>query len=195
MTTMHLILGVTRRNDDAKGPVTGLIHREGDRLKFTALDALTGDAAPRFYRLVGAQGAPTMQALERVELTVSGTPHFLFRQKDGKLGHETLAEKLQFSEAKKALLKPQTLPKPLALASLAVEYLEVARLSDVMRQEMLGGERSIGQLAEVLGIPPTDRPLDEALWELSRRNWLTVHESGVVAENAIGLNKPAPAFK
>ena len=175
--------------------MTGLIHREGERLKFTALDALTGDGAPGFYRLVGAQGAPTLQALERVELTVSGTPHFLFRQKDGKLGHETLAEKLQFSEAKKALLKPQKLAKPLALASLAVEYLEVARLSDVMRQEMLGGERSIGELAEVLGISPEDRPLDEALWELLRRNWLTVHESGVTAENAIGLNKPAPAFK
>jgi hypothetical protein len=191
----HLILGVTRRHDDPKGPVTGLIHREGERLKWSPLTVFDGPAAPRFYRLVGATGAPTPQLLERVERTVSGTPHFLFKQKDGKLGHETLAEKLQFSEDKKALLKPQKLAKPLELASLAAEYLEVARLSDAMRKEMLGGERTVGQLADVLGLKPTDATLEETLWELSRRNWLTLHASGEAAENPIALNKPVPAYK
>lgn len=191
----HLILGVTRRQDDPKGPVTGLIHREGDRLKFTALSALQAASPPRFFRLRGASGAPVPQLLERVEIMGSGTPHFLFKQKDGKLGHETLAEKLQFSEDKKALLKPQKLAKPLELAALAVEYLEVARLSDAMRQEMLGGERSVGQLAEVLGLPATDKTLEETLWELSRRNVLTIHTSSDPAETPIALNKPVAAFK
>jgi hypothetical protein len=195
MSETHLILGVTRRQDDPKGPVTGLIHREGDRLKWSPISVFEGPDAPRFYRLVGASGAPTPQLLERVEKTVSGTPHFLFKQKDGKLGHETLSEKLQFSEDKKALLKPQKLAKPLELAALAVEYLEVARLSDAMRQEMLGGERSVGQLAEVLGLKPTDKTLEETLWELSRRNVLTVHTASDAAETPIALNKPAAAYK
>jgi hypothetical protein len=78
---------------------------------------------------------------------------------------------------------------------LAVEYLEVARLSDAMRQEMLGGERSVGQLAEVLGLKPTDKTLEETLWELSRRNVLTVHTASDAAETPIALNKPAAAYK
>lgn len=196
MSETHLILGVTRRNNDPKGPVSGLIYREGDRLRWGALDALfKGDKPARFYRL-GLQGQSVVQqVLERVEFTVSGTPHFLFKQKDGKLGHETLSEKLQFSEEKKALLKPQKLPKPLALATLALEYLEVSRLSDAMRQEMMGGERSVGQLGEVLALAPTDKALNEVLWDLSRQKWLTVHDMDDPAENAIGLNKPVPALK
>lgn len=196
MSDTYLILGVTRRNDDPKGPITGLIHREGDRLKWSPLDTLFGGDKPvRFYRLTLQSGLPVQQMLERVEFTVSGTPHFLFKQKDGKLGHETLAEKLQFSEAKKALLKPQKLAKPMAIATLAVEYLEVSRLSDTMRKEMMGGERTVGMLGEVLGLPPTDKALNEILWELSRHKWLTVHDMNDPAENAIGLNKPVPAFK
>lgn len=192
MSEPHLILGVTRRKDDPKGPISGLIHREGERLKWTALDAI---ASMRFYRL-DQQGAHVVQQpLERVEFTVSGTPHFLFKQKDGKLGHENLSEKLQFSEEKKALLKPQKLAKPLPLATLALEYLEISRLSDTMRKEMLGGERSVGQLAEVLGIAPADKTLNEVLWDLSRQRWLSVHDMDDPAENAIGLNKPVPAYK
>jgi hypothetical protein len=195
LSEIHLLLGVTRRKDDPKGPVTGLIYREGEKLRWGALDALFGEKPSRFFRLDEQGGAPVAQPLERVEFTVSGVPHFLFKQKDGKLGHETLAEKLQFSEDKKALLKPQKLPKPLPLATLAVEYLEVSRLSDAMRNEMLGGERSVGQLSEVLGIPAADKVLNEVLWDLGRRRWLTLHEMGDPNENAIGLNKPVPPFK
>lgn len=193
MSTPQLILGVTRRQDDPKGPVTGLIVREGEKLRWVALDALPEGG--RYFRLTLAGGVPAQQALERVEFTVGGTPHFLFKNKDGKLAHETLSEKLQFSEAKKALLKPQKIAKPLPLATLALEYLEISRLSDAMRQEMLAGERSLGQLGEVLGMPAADKVLNEVLWDLSRRNWLTLHELGKPEENAIGLNKPIPAFK
>lgn len=179
------ILGVTRRGDDAKAPVTGVIHRAGEKLKWSAVDAL-----PALYRL-GAKSLP----LERVEFTVNGAPRFLFRQPDGKLAQEELKDKLLFSESAKALLKPQHLPKPLPYGPLSLEYLEVCRLSDAMRHEMLGGERSVGQLAEVLGVSAADPALAEALYERSRQGLLTVHELGNPAENAIALNKPLPALK
>lgn len=196
MSTPHLILGVTRQNDDPKGPATGLIYREGDKLRWGAVAVLFGaDAPPKFYRLIERPEGLKSQLLERVEYTVNRAPRFLFRQTDGKLIQEELKEKLQFSEAKKALLKPQHLPKPLSLMTLAAEYLEVSRLSDVMRQEMLGGERSVGQLAELIGVPASDKTLNEALWELGRRGWLTVHDLGDPKENAIALNRPVPPMK
>jgi hypothetical protein len=192
MPQLEPILGITRTKDDPRGNATGLIHREGDRLKWSALEGLD---PTRFFRFVVANGKPIAQPLERIEFTVSGSARFLFRQTDGKLVQEELRDKLLFSEAKKALLKPQILPKPAPVATLALEYLEVSRLSDVMRREMLGGERSVGQLAEVLGIPAADKALSETLWELARLRFMTVHESGVPAENAIGLNNPLPALK
>lgn len=195
MPELHLILGLTRQKDDPRGHASGLIYREGDRLKWGALSELFKDEAPpRFSRLLEHNGKPIQQPLERVEFTVSGTARFLFRQTDGKLVQDELKDKLLFSEGKKALLTPQVLPRPLSIATLALEYLEVSRLSDTMRREMLGGERSQGQLAQVLGVPPTDNTLSETLWELSRQRFLTVHESGTAAENAIGLNRPVPGL-
>jgi hypothetical protein len=191
-----LLLGITRQDDDPRGPASGVIYREGDKLKWGAVATLfANDPPPVLFRLLPAQGGLSQQVLERVEFTVNRAPRFLFKQKDGKLIQEELKEKLQFSEGKKALLKPQQLPKPLALPSLIVEYLEVSRLSDVMRKEMLGGERTIGQLAEVLGLTAVDKTLNETLWELSRQRWLTVHELGNPSENAIALNKPVPGLK
>jgi hypothetical protein len=190
MPQLEPILGITRAKDDPRGNATGLIHREGDRLKWTALDQL--DPA-RFFRFVGTK--PVQQPLERIEFTVSGSARFLFRHTDGKLVQEELRDKLLFSEGKKALLKPQVLPKPAPVATLALEYLEISRLSDVMRKEMLSGERSLGQLAEVLGIPAADKALSETLWELARQRYMTVHESGTPAENAIALNDPLPGLK
>lgn len=191
-----LLLGVTRKGDDAAGPVTGLIYRDGEKLRWGALaDLFAEGAAARFARLVPEpRNAVAFQVLERVEHTVSGTPRFLFKR-EGKLEHQDLRDALQFSEGGKALLKPQTLPKAPPLGPLAVAYLEVSRLSDAMRQEMLGGERALGQLGEVLGMPPADAKLNETLYELARRNWLTVHELGKPADNAIALNRPVPAFK
>ncbi|HEY9724412.1 MAG TPA: hypothetical protein V6D47_20585 [Oscillatoriaceae cyanobacterium] len=179
------ILGVTRRGDEPKSAVTGVIHREGEKLKWSAVDAL-----PSLYRL-GSHSLP----LERVEFTVNGAARFLFRLPDGKLAQEELKDKLLFSEKAKALLKSQQLPKPLPYGSLALEYLEVCRLSDAMRKEMLGGERSVGQLAETLGVPASDAALVEALWELSRKGLVTLHELGSPAENAIALNRPLASLK
>ena len=196
MSETHLILGVTRQDDDPKGPVTGLIYREGDKLRWGAVAVLFGDDKPaEFFRYVAEGSQLASQRLARVEYTVNRQPRFLFKQKDGKLTQETLGEKLLFSESKKALLKPQKLPKPLPLVTLAVEYLEVSRLSDVMRQEMLNGERSVGQFCEVLGTTPKDQALTDTLWELSRRGLITAHELGDPAENAIALNRPAPKAK
>lgn len=198
MPELSPILGVTRAKDDPRGHVNGLIYREGDRLKWGALaDVFKDDAPPQFYRwVVGSQGKPIQQPLERVEYTVSGTARFLFRQTDGKLVQDELKDKLQFSEAKKALLTPQAaLPKPVPVTTLALEYLEVSRLSDVMRKEMLGGERSQGQLATLIGVPAADKAFGEVLWELSRQKFLTVHEGDSPAENPIGLNKPLPSLK
>lgn len=196
MADPHLLLGVTRRADDPTGPVSGFIYRDGEKLRWGALAELFKEGAThRFARLVpDTRNALAFQPLERVEYTVSGVPRFLFKR-DGKLEHHDLRDALLFSEANKALLKPQALAKPLALGPLAVAYLEISRLSDVMRQEMLGGERALGQLAEVLGLPAADAKLSETLYELARRNWLTVHELGKPAENAIALNRPVPAFK
>ena len=42
MSETHLILGVTRQDDDPKGPVTGLIYREGNRLRWGAVAVLFG---------------------------------------------------------------------------------------------------------------------------------------------------------
>lgn len=196
MSEPQLILGVTRQDDDPKGPVTGLIYREGDKMRWGAVAVLfADDKPPSFFRYVANGAQIASQRLERVEYTVNRQPRFLFKLPDGKLTQETLAEKLLFSEAKKALLKPQKLPKPLPLSALAVEYLEVSRLSDAMRQEMLGGERSIGQLAELLGLSAKDQALTDTLWELARRGLLTVHELGDPSENAIALNRPAPKAK
>lgn len=193
MNDQYLILGVTRQDDDPRGAASGLIYREGDKLKWGAIPVLFGaDLPPRFFRLLPATGGLRMESLERVEFTISRSPRFLFRGTDGKLLQEDLRDKLQFSETKKALLKPQHLAGPLPLPSLIVEYLEVSRLSDVMRREMMNGERSVGQLAEVLGLPATDKLLNETLWELARTRWLTVHELGAPADNAIALNKPVP---
>ena len=125
---------------------------------------------------------------------MSGTPRFLL-DRAGKLEHHDMRDVLLFSEANKALLKPQQLAKDAPLGPLAVAYLEVSRLSDLMRQEMLGGERALGQLADVLGLAAGDAALGETLYELARRQWLTVHELGKPAENAIALNKPVPALK
>lgn len=195
MPEVHLILGVTRTKDDPHGPASGLIYREGEKLKWGALaDLFKEGAETRFYRLLLAHDKPIQQPLERVEYTVSGSPRFLFRQTDGKLVQEELRDKLLFSEGKKALLTPQVLAKNATTATLALEYLEVSRLSDVMRREMLGGERSQGQLAQVLGASPADKALGETLWNLGRQGFLTVHESGAAAENAIGLNRPLAAF-
>lgn len=196
MADPHLLLGVTRKGDDPAGPVTGLIYRDGEKLRFGALpDLFKEGATARFVRLVpGPRDPIAYQVLERVEYTVNQVPRFLFKR-EGKLEHQDLRDVLQFSEAGKALLKPQALAKPLQLGPLSVAYLEVSRLSDVMRQEMLGGERALGQLGEVLALPPTDAKLSETLYELARRNWLTVHELGKPAENAIALNRPVPAFK
>ncbi|MFN3431943.1 MAG: hypothetical protein ACK46X_18585, partial [Candidatus Sericytochromatia bacterium] len=68
MSTPQLILGVTRRQDDPKGPVTGLIVREGEKLRWVALDALPEGG--RYFRLTLAGGVPAQQALERIEFTV-----------------------------------------------------------------------------------------------------------------------------
>ena len=192
MPELEPILGITRAKDDPRGNATGIIHREGDRLKWTAMADLDPTG---FFRYVATNAKPIQQALERVEFTVSGSARFLFRQTDGKLIQEELRDKLLFSEAKKSLLKPQILPKPIPVATLALEYLEVSRLSDVMRKEMLGGERSQGELAAVLGIPAADKALGETLWDLARHKFLTVHDLGKPADNAIGLNNPLPAFK
>lgn len=196
MVEHKLLLGVTRKGDDATGPVTGLIYRDGEKLRWGALaDLFKEGAAARFARLVpDGRNAIAFQALDRVEYTVNGVPRFLFKR-EGKLEHQDLRDALQFSEGGKALLKPQRLSTPLPLGPLAVAYLEVSRLSDAMRQEMLGGERALGQLGEVLGLSPADAKLAETLYELARRNWLTVHELGKPAENAIALNRPVPAFK
>ncbi|MDB5096478.1 MAG: hypothetical protein JWM80_899 [Cyanobacteria bacterium RYN_339] len=193
MPELEPILGITRAKDDPRGNATGLIHREGDRLKWSAL----ADLDPtRFFRFLETTGKPLQQPLERIEFTVSGGARFLFRQTDGKLVQEELRDKLLFSEGKKALLKPQVLSKPVPVGTIALEYLEVSRLSDVMRKEMLGGERSLGQLAELLGISAADKALSETLWELSRQRYMTVHDSGAApAENAIALNNPLPTLK
>jgi hypothetical protein len=195
MKDARLILGVTRRNDEPKGPASGLIYREDGKLKWGDLGVLfTAEPAPRFFRLVFNQDKVYSQALERVEYTVNRAPRFLFKQPDGKLRQEELTEKLQFSEARKALLKPQKLGQPLVLPTLAIEYLEVSRLSDAMRREMLAGERSVGQLAEIIGVSPNEEALTDALWELSRQGWIRVHDLGKAADNAIALNKPAPGL-
>ena len=196
MADPHLLLGVTRKGDDPAGPVTGLIYRDGEKLRFGALaDLFKEGATARFARMIpDARNVIAFQALERVEYTVNQVPRFLFKR-DGKLEHHDLRDALQFSEAGKALLKPQSLAKPMALAPLSVAYLEVSRLSDTMRQEMLGGERALGQLGDVLALSPADAKLNETLYELARRNWLTVHELGKPAENAIALNRPVPAIK
>lgn len=196
MADPHLLLGVTRKGDDPAGPISGLIYREGEKLRWGALaDLFKEGAAVRFARLVpDSRNALAFQLLERVEYTVNAVPRFLFKR-DGKLEHHDLRDALLFSEANKALLKPQALQKAAPLGPFAVAYLEISRLSDVMRQEMLGGERSLGQLGEVLGLPAADARLSETLYELARRNWLTIHELGQPAENAIALNRPVPAFK
>ena len=189
---MHLLLGVTRRDDDPKGPVTGVIRREGEVLRYKALADL--GEPPALARLVpDARLGAAHQRLARLAHTVSGVPRFLVEQAGGKLAHADLRDLLQFSEANKALLKPQRLAAPLPLGPLVLAYMEVSRLSDAMRKDMMGGERSVGQLAEVLGVPATDKALDEALWNLARQGWLTRHELGKPAENAIALNRALPA--
>lgn len=195
MAEAHLILGVTRQDDDPRGPVSGLIYRDGDRLKWGALAVLfSAEPPPRFFRLVPDGGDVARQELVRVEYTVNRVPRFLFKQPDGKLAHFDLGDKLQFSEGKKSLLKPQRL-SALPLPALAIEYLEVCRLNDHMKRELLSGERTIGQLAEVLGLKPDDKALNQMLYELARRRYLNVHELGAPADNAIGLDGVAPRLK
>lgn len=195
MPDQHLILGVTRRNDDAQGAISGLIYRDGDKLRWGALDDLfKDDATAVFFQLIPLdKHGFALQALGRFERTVSGTPRFLFRRQ-GKLEHQDMRDALRFSEKNKALLKPQNLMRA-AQTPLVMAYLEIARLSDVMHKDMLGGERALGQLAEVLGISASDEALNETLYELSRQQWVTVHELGRPEENAIALNKPAPILK
>ncbi|MEB3196803.1 MAG: hypothetical protein VKP62_06325 [Candidatus Sericytochromatia bacterium] len=193
-SNVTLLLGVTRAGDAPQGDLTGLIYRDGEVLRWGALDALFAEDSPhRFARLVAdPRQAIAFQALARLEHTVKGSPRLLV-QAGPKLAHHDMRDVLQFSEAHKALLRPQALSRPLPLAPLAVAYLEVSRLSDGMRRDMLGGERSLGQLAELLGLQATDATLGETLWELARRDWLTVHELGKPADNAIALNRPVPA--
>jgi hypothetical protein len=189
---MQLLLGVTRRDDDPKGPLTGFIRRDGEVLRYAALADL-GDT-PALARLVpDPQRGVTFQHVARLEHTVSGVPRVLLAQPGGKLAHHDLRDTLQFSEANKALLKPQRLSAPLPLGPQVLAYLEVSRLSDAMRKDMMGGERSVGQLAEVLGLSASDKALDEALWNLARQGWLTRHELGKPADNAIALNRALPA--
>jgi hypothetical protein len=189
---MQLMLGVTRRDDDPKGPLTGVIRRDGEVLRFASLADLGPN--PALARLVpDSKRGAAFQQLARIEHTVSGVPRVLFTQPDGKLAHHDVRDLLQFSEANKALLKPQRPSAPLPLGPLVLAYLEVSRLSDAMRKDMMGGERSVGQLAEVLGLPAADKALDEALWNLARQGWLTRHELGKPAENAIALNRALPS--
>jgi hypothetical protein len=44
-------------------------------------------------------------------------------------------------------------------------------------------------------MPAADKVLNESLWELGRRGWVTVHDLGSPKDNAIALNKPLPAMK
>jgi len=194
-----LILGVTRLNDDPHGPATGLILREGEKLRNAPLaERFNEDGTPKtpMHRLIPEPGnLIAYQKLARFERVCKGSTRFLFLR-DGKLEHHELREALQFSDAKKSLLSPQVLGKDAAWAPLIVAYLEISRLSDVMRAEPLGGERDLGKLAALLNILPSDPALSETLWELARRKWLTVHElGGKPADNAVALNKPIPALK
>lgn len=198
MADSLLLLGVTRQGDDPAGPATGLIFREGEKLRHAPLGERFGDdGQPKnpFHRLIGdPKNVIAYQKLARMERTVKGVPRFLLLR-DGKLKHHDLRDLLLFSEGKKALLSPQTLAKGAPLGPLVVAYLEVSRLSDVMRMEPLGGERDLGKLAPLLNLVAGDAALDEVLWELARRKWLTVHELGKPADNAVALNKPVPALK
>lgn len=198
MPDSQLILGVTRQNDDPHGPATGLILRDGDKLRHAALDErFDADGNPKtpLHRLIGdPRNVIAYQKLARFERVGKGATRFLFLR-EGKLEHHELRDALQFSDGKKALLSPQVLPKDAAWAPLIVAYLEISRLSDLMRMEPLGGERDLGKLAALLNILPADQKLNEILWELARRQWLTVHELGKPADNAVALNKPVPALK
>jgi|GEM_PF-6417362 len=190
----RLILGVTRKADHARGDLSGMIVRDGDRLKYVDLAAIEQSVAePAYFKLEPATGGLAQRILVRVEYTVNGKARCLFRQNDGTLRHDDLYDKLQFSEGKKALLKPQALTLPPDSAT--VEYLEVSRLSDTMRKDMLMGERTVGQLCEVLGSEQPAATLETTLWTLARQGWLTIFESGQLSTNALSLPKPLPPFK
>lgn len=180
-----LILGCTRAADDPQGTLTGLIVRRGAALKAEAPEAV--QAARRLQWLNGRFEA---RELARIEATPKGAPRALFTQPDGRLAHDNLADLLQFSEARKALLKPQILPGGLGLHLPIASYLEVARLADDAANAMLGGERTLGELAQVLGLPAADAGLEAAVWELSKAGVLDYLATGPLASHALTLRAP-----
>lgn len=177
-----LILGCTRLDDDPHGRLTGLVVRRGGALK-----AEPPEKVAIAHRLAWLDGRFQSRPLARFEETPKGGWRALFTLPDGRLAHDGLTDQLQFSEGKKALLKPQILPGGAGLHAPVAAYLEVARLADTAADSMLGGERTLGDLAAVLGLKPGDAALEAAVWDLSKAGVLDYLATGPVAAHALSL--------
>lgn len=174
-----MVLGVTRTGDGATGALTGLVARVGTQLRWLPLTEGQGAAAAQawWWRL-DARGLASQEAIARLEWLHGGKPQVLVQAPAGKLAIAQLHGRLLMSAKDLKLIRPQPRVPAEQLMEAVLCFGELARLADEASGSFFGGERSVQQLAEGLGVDAKSPALADALWELARRGWLDLHGEG-----------------